>query len=156
MKISTEGFQHLLRYEAVRTDMYLDPAGLPTIGIGHLLTKDELSSGKIRMGTERVRWRDGITFEDAMSLFSQDIAPAEEAINNLVTVTLTQTQFDTMVSFVFNVGVGAFARSTLLKKLNVGDHAEVPTQLARWVYSNGTRLAVLVARRNEEIKQWAA
>ena len=63
---------------------------------------------------------------------------------------LTQYQFDALVSFVFNVGVGAFGGSTLLRRLNQGDYNAVPAELMRWVNSGGTPLPGLVRRRRAE------
>lgn len=78
----------------------------------------------------------------------------EDAVNESVTVTLSQNQFDTLVSFSFNVGRGAFQNSTLLKKLNHGMYDEVPIQLKRWVFAGGQRVRGLEVRRENEIKLW--
>ena len=76
---------------------------------------------------------------------------AEAAINGRVTVPLTQPQFDALVSFVFNVGAGAFRKSTLLKKLNAGDYAEATAEFPRWVKGGGKTLPGLVVRRAAEM-----
>ena len=79
--------------------------------------------------------RTGRTYqEEAEELLKKDIEIAEEAINKYVVVPLTQNRFDALVSFVFNVGVGAFKQSTLLKKLNQGLYDEIDEELAKWVY----------------------
>ena len=72
------------------------------------------------------------TKEEAEGFLRFDLKDSEAAVKNMVTVPLTQNQFDGLVSFVFNLGQGAFASSTLLKKLNAGDYAAVPAQLMRW------------------------
>ncbi|HMB91638.1 MAG TPA: lysozyme [Rhodothermales bacterium] len=154
MKMSDKGRQLLADWEGLELKMYKDVAGLPTIGVGHLLTRSELTSGKIMINGEAVRYANGITKEQALDLLGQDLQRFEDAVNESVTVTLSQNQFDTLVSFSFNVGVGAFKSSTLLKELNKGKYDEVPTQLKRWVKSGGRVVQGLVNRRNREIDLW--
>src|SRR5437660_10101604 len=118
--------------EGTRYEMYRDVAGLPTIGIGHLLSKDELSSGKLTsLGTD---WHGGISDKNVDSLLREDTAVAQSAVTYDVTVPLTQNQFDALVSFVFNIGSEAFKGSTLLKLLNRGEYEVVPEQMRRWIY----------------------
>ena len=136
--------------------MYRDSAGLPTIGVGHLLTKDELSSGKIVIEGVGVDWHAGLTPVQVRALLEQDLAWAEEAVNRHVELGLTQAQFDALVSFTFNAGAHAFKTSTLLKKVNAGDFVAVPEQLRRWVYSANQVDPILVKRREGEISQWEA
>lgn len=133
---------------------YRDASGHLTIGVGHLLTKDELASGKVVIGDEAVRWTDGLTYAQASALLEKDVRVAEDAINNLVTVELYQHQFDALVSLVFNIGVGAFKRSTLLKRINGMRLEEVPREIQRWTYSGGVVLAGLVDRRRRESHLW--
>lgn len=152
MITSSVGIEKLKQREGVRLSMYRDSAGLPTIGVGHLLTKDELSSGKLTaLGID---WHEGILDSQASDLLAADLATTEQAINAVVTVPLTQAEFDTLVSFVFNVGATAFTNSTLLKVLNQGDYASVPSQLRRWHYSGGQSDPILVKRRESEVEQW--
>ena len=75
----------------------------------------------------------------------------EADVKRLVDVPLTQYQFDALVSFVFNLGSGAFGGSTLLKKLNAGDYSAVPAQLMRWNKAGGRVLRGLTRRRQAEI-----
>lgn len=152
MKVSDIGLRHLKKSEGVVLKMYKDSAGLPTIGVGHLLTKDELSSGKIQCLS--VDWTGGLTEDQVDELFRRDLQTAEDAVTAYVKVPLTENQFDTLVSFVFNVGFNAFRKSTLLRLLNEGNYAAVPSQLRRWVYSAGKRDPILVARREREIELW--
>lgn len=152
MNTSPVGIEKIKQREGVRLSMYRDSAGLPTIGVGHLLTKDELSSGKLTaLGID---WHEGILDSQATDLLTADLASAEAAILTNVTVPLTQAQFDTLASFVFNIGVTAFAHSTLLKVLNNGEYDSVPSQLRRWVYAGGQRDPILVRRREDEVTQW--
>lgn len=154
MQTSDAGLTALEHREGVKLVMYRDAAGLPTIGVGHLLTKDELLSGKVSMGDAFADWHRGLTDEQVRALLRQDVAAAEGTINAAVTVALTQSQFDSLVSFRFNIGGTAFRNSTLLKKLNAGLYADVPQEMRRWVFSAGQRDPILVRRREDEIAQW--
>jgi lysozyme len=154
MKISENGKKLLAEWEGFETQVYKDVAGLPTIGVGHLLTQDERSSGKIEITGQAVRYSNGITEQQVYDLLDQDLDRFEETVNQRVKVPLEQNQFDALVSFSFNVGVGAFSDSTLLKRLNARDHAEVPNQLRRWVRSGGQVVRGLVNRRELEIQLW--
>jgi len=138
---SNRGKQLIKNKEGLRLSVYLDPAGLPTIGYGHLILPDET-------------FTDDITIEEAETLLKFDLIGAERCITNTVTETLNQNQFDALVSFVFNIGCDNFETSTLLKKLNSGDVQGASNELERWkfitvdgekVISNG-----LISRRAEE------
>lgn len=141
MKISDNGIKKLMEWEGTILHIYKDAAGLPTIGVGHLIQPGEdFSRGLTRVG--------------AMELLQSDLVRFEEAVNKYVTVPLTQNQFDALVSFAFNVGVGAFKNSTLLCKLNLGFYEAIPAQLLRWTKTGGKRCDGLITRRNNEIALW--
>lgn len=112
-----------------------DKAGTPeverSIGYGHQITGKE-------------------TTQDPEQLLSHDIAAAEAAVARWVVVPLTANQRAALISFVYNVGVTAFAKSTLLRKLNAGDYAGAAAEFDRWVYSGGNVAQGLVARRSRE------
>lgn len=146
------GTEKLIAREGTRARMYYDAAGLPTIGVGHLLTRAEMTSGKIMLDGEAIHWRHGLTNEQIARLFDRDNDRAEAAVAESVKVELADHQFDTLVSFVFNVGIAAFKNSTLLRKLNAGDYEAVKHQLGRWIYAAGK--PILRSRREEEIVQW--
>lgn len=154
MQMSKKGLNLLAQWEGIKLTMYKDVAGLPTIGVGHLLTRDELSSGKILIQDKAVHYADGLTEEQAMQLLDQDVQTVEKFVSDQVQVDLQLYQFDTLVSFTFNVGKGAFKNSTLLKLLNKGLYDEVPNQLSRWIYSGGRKIRGLINRRNNEINLW--
>lgn len=154
MNISNKGIDKIEAREGVRSQMYRDSAGLPTIGVGHLLTKDELKSGKIRIYGEAINWHIGLSMPEIHRLLDRDLDEAEIAVTTGVAVPLTQTQFDTLVSFVFNIGVTAFRNSTLRRSLNEGKYDAVPGQLRRWIHSAGQIDPILVKRREDEVKQW--
>lgn len=119
-----------------------DPVhGTLTIGYGH---------------TETARPDMEIDERHAATLLRRDLRTAEAAVERRVKVPLNDNQFGALVSFCFNVGAGAFATSTLLRRLNAGEYEAVPGELARWVYSSGKKLTGLVRRRQEEGRLWNA
>lgn len=102
-QMTSQGMRALIVREGSRNKMYHDAAGLPTIGVGHLLTRSELTSGKIIITGKPVHWRAGLSDKHITALLDQDNDIAEQAVNDLVRVPLTDNQFDALVSFVFNV-----------------------------------------------------
>lgn len=141
MKLSQRGASVIKTWEGLRLKAYLCPAGVPTIGYGHTATA--------KMGQT-------ITTTEADALFKKDVAKFEKAVTDLVKVPLTQGQFDALVSFTYNVGVGAFTKSTLRRELNKGNHTAVPAQLRRWTKGDPKKppLLGLVRRREAEIELW--
>jgi lysozyme len=101
-----------------------------------------------------VEYAGGLTDQQTLDLLAQDVKPAEQAVDGGVQVALNQNQFDALVSFTFNVGVGAFQSSTLLKVLNQQQYDEVPAQLLRWTRAAGKVVQGLVNRRQNEINLW--
>lgn len=154
MKITDEFIKFLSDLEGRKHRVYKDVAGLPTIGVGHMLTKDELNSGKIRIGREYVKYENGLTDEQIYKLLRQDLEKFTETIDKFVLVQLKQNQAEALLSFVFNVGNNAFINSTLLKLLNQGKYDQVPDQMRRWVFSGGRKIAGLANRREKEIVWW--
>ncbi len=154
MKKSEHGTQLLAEWEGFRNEVYDDAAGLPTIGVGHLLTKNERDSGKIIIKGQAVDYTQGLSDQEVLDLLAQDLERFEAAVNDAVQVALNQNQFDALVSFAFNVGTQAFKSSTLLKKLNQGLHDEVPAQLRRWNKAGGKVIQGLINRREKEIGLW--
>lgn len=146
MKPSKAIIAFIKRFESCRLRAYLCPAGVPTIGYGH--TGPDVTKADIG--------RKIITQEQADELFVADLAHFTQGIEKLVKVKLTQYQFDALLSFTFNVGLGALQSSTLLRVLNAGNYNLVPQQLQRWTRGAGGKevLAGLVRRRNSEIVIW--
>lgn len=144
--VSEEGLNFIAEHEGLRYNLYNDPGGHCTIGIGHLVHIGNCN-GVDSCEQEFLR---GITRERALELFRADLAEAEQVVNTYVTVSLTQAQFDALVSFAYNVGSGNFRNSALLSKLNAGLYQDVPAELNLWVYSGSTRLPGLVTRRHDE------
>jgi lysozyme len=119
----------------------MDAAGLPTIGYGHRVTPAESFPG-------------GIDEAQASAMLTKDVLEAEREVARLVRVLLTQGQFDALVDFCFNLGVGRLAASSLLRELNAGQHAAAGKQLLRWDYAGGEVNAGLKARRESEFQLW--
>lgn len=153
--ISKKGLGFIKKWEGEELQVYKDVAGLDTIGVGHLLTKEELHSGKIYINGQKVKYHNGLTSKQSLDLLDQDVDRFERAVNRLVVVPLVQHQFDCLVSFSFNVGSGALERSTLLKLLNQGKYEEVPKQLLRWNRAGGKVVRGLTYRRQDEADLWS-
>jgi len=154
MKIGQKGIDLIAEFEGRRNQLYYCPGGYPTIGIGHKLRNEEIKSGFIQIGAESVYYKNGLTDQQIEDLLRQDVKTYEDAVNSLVRVPLNQNQFDALVSFTFNLGVGNLADSTLLRVLNGSKYDSVPDQLRKWVYAGGKRLRGLVRRREAEIELW--
>lgn len=153
MAITSRLRDFLFECEGCELQCYADSGGALTIGVGHLLTKAERTSGKIQIGQKSVRYGKGITRLHAEQLLAQDLV-AQQVWSWYVSVPLTEAQREALASFVFNCGLSAFQNSTLLKLLNQGKYDQVPTQLRRWIYDGGKVVNGLVNRRNKEIALW--
>ncbi len=134
-----QGIDLIKRFEGFEPEIYLDAAGLPTIGYGHLL----------RPGEDKM-FAGGISEAAGEALLIKDVGIAERAVIRLICVPLTDGQFDALVSFTFNLGSGALQRSTLRRKVNREEHEEVPAEFMRWVWAGGRKLRGLVRRRKAE------
>lgn len=127
-------------FEGREYKAYPDPGskdGKPwTIGVGHT-------------GPEVV---EGLVWDDAQidAGFENDSAKYEAAVDNLVTATLNQHQFDALVCLVFNIGIQAFKDSTLLRKLNAGDYSGAAAEFLRWCRNDGKKMLGLYRRRYAE------
>ena len=121
-KASAAGINLIKQFEGFRARAYQDVAGQWTIGYGHLVRPEE----------KAIYLNATLTELEAENILRQDIAIAEEAVKRLVTVPLSGEQFSALVSFVFNLGQGNFADSTLLKKLNAGDYEGASLEFERW------------------------
>ena len=148
--LSDEGRELIRRFEGLNLSPYHDAVGYPTIGYGHLLSREKW--------VDLSQWPK-ITEEQADDLLKQDVHRFERAVSRLVRVPLSQGQFDALVSFSFNLGVEALQASTLRRVLNEGHYYQIPYELRRWVYAGGVKLYGLARRRNAEViigQPWAA
>lgn len=144
MKTSPAGIALIQEFEGRRLEAYKCPAGIWTIGYGHTSAAGEptVTPGMV------------ITKQEAVDILKRDLVKYESAVDRLVTVPLSQNQFDALVSFTYNVGEGALSKSTLLKKLNRGEYAAVPAELMKWTKGGGKELPGLVRRRRAEAAMW--
>ena len=139
MKTTERLLNQLMVMEGLRLEAYEDAAGVPTIGYGH--TKD------VRMG-------DRISEYWAKELLRDDIDEAERQVKELG-VARNEAQLDALVSFVFNLGIGALKESTLLRVIREGgSKADIKREFKRWVYAGGKRLKGLELRREWEAKRF--
>lgn len=124
------------QFEGCRLEAFLPtPDDVPTIGYGH--TRD------VTLG---MTW----TQEQADAALAFDLANFGAGVDQLISSPTTQSEFDAMTSFAYNVGLTAFEDSTLLRLHNQGDYADVPAQFGRWVHQGAQILNGLVARRKAE------
>ena len=138
MKTSTNGIDLIKEFEGCELTAYVCPAGVLTIGYGH--TGVDVSPNQT------------ITQEEANNLLVRDLGRFEAAVNNSVTVDITQSMFDSLVSFTYNCGADAFRNSTLLRLLNDKDYEGAAGQFDRWVNGANGPLPGLVRRREAEEK----
>ena len=137
LRTSDAGIALIKRFESFCATIYRCPAGKHTIGYGHVVLPGE-QFGRI-------------TEADAIELLRRDLAIAEAAVRRLINVPLTQSQFDALVSFTFNVGEGALEKSTLRRRINQSDWVLAKRELLRWVYADDKKLKGLVVRREAEV-----
>jgi lysozyme len=143
MQLSTAGLELLKKSEGFCNRVYMDVAGFPTIGYGHRLLHPE-------------SFPNGIDEAQAANLLASDVRDAEQAVERLVKVTLTQGQFDALVDFCFNLGAGRLASSTLLKDLNSGRYDDAAEQLLLWDHTGQEENAGLKTRREAEAVLWGS
>lgn len=122
-------------YEGRSLVAYLDPVGIPTIC-------DGITQG-VKLGQVK-------TDAECDALLTAELSAAIATVDRLALRAQPDTRRAALGSFVYNVGAGAFERSTLLRKLNAGDVAGACSELSRWVYAKGRQLAGLVKRRAAE------
>lgn len=140
--ITPTGLALIQAFEGFSARVYLDVAGIATIGYGHVIKKGEQFSI--------------ITRGEAEILLRQDIAEAERAVCRLITIPLKDGQFDALVSFTYNLGAAALQRSTLRRKINRGEQDSIPHEFRRWVYAGGKQWPGLLRRREAEIQRYFA
>lgn len=141
-KMNQAGLDLVKHFEGCELTAYKCPADVPTIGYGHTQTVTE----------DDVINKTMITEGTAETLLRADLKEAEEAVERLVTVSLTENQFSSLVSWTFNLGQGNLASSTMLKRINEGNFAAVPFEMKRWDKAGGRKLAGLTKRRTAEAK----
>lgn len=136
--ISAAGIEALKAREGFSASAYADHKGY-SIGYGHLIKPGESLSY--------------VSVQQATDLLLSDIDWAKKQVCTSITAPINQAQFDALTSFCYNVGAGAFARSTLVKRINAQDPSAAD-EFARWVFASGTVNTALVNRRNSERQQF--
>ncbi len=159
-RMSEAGMNLLMSIEAFRSKPYDDQNGADisnwvkgaTIGYGHLISQDE-------WGRQGGTFKNGITENQARELFEQDLAPFVDGVNEKVTADISQHQFDALVILAFNIGMGNFGSSSVLKLVNnPSAQTNYPTLEAAWKAwnkSQGKVMQGLINRRNAEWKIYA-
>jgi lysozyme len=131
------------KYEGLKLEAYLCPAGVATVGFGSTFYPDG----------RRVKLGDKITLQEAESILLHDIKRFEKEVRNSVKIEITNNQLSALVSFVYNVGASAFRKSTLLRKVNANPtDLTIHNEFMRWTRAGGKVLPGLVKRRAEESK----
>lgn len=138
-KTGKAGKNLIKEFEGFRATAYLCPAGVWTVGYGTTKIKGK----SIKKDTK-------ITTEEAEILLEEDLKTFEDGVNFCVSVELTQNQFDALVSFVYNLGIGSLKKSTLLKKLNAGLINDAADEFLKWDKADGKKLPGLTRRRKAE------
>lgn len=140
MKASQRGIDLIKVFEKFEPLPYHDAVGILTIGYGHVIQPGEVFPV------------DGLTEQGASDLLRADLERREHRMNQLVTVPLSQEQWDALCSWTFNLGVGSLEKSTMLARINEGRFEEAATEMRKWVHAGiaGKVLPGLVARREKE------
>lgn len=144
MRVSAQGLSLIKSFEGLRLDAYICPSGVVTIGYGHT---GSIAGKALKLG-------ESINETAANILLDHDLKAFEAGVTRLVPVPLTQGQFDALVSFAFNVGLGALEESTMRKRILAGqDIAQVlREELPRWNKGPNGPLEGLTRRRNAEVQ----
>ncbi|SFT94948.1 Phage-related lysozyme (muramidase), GH24 family [Kosakonia arachidis] len=131
------GLTLIKSFEGLSLEKYRDAVGKWTIGYGHLILPEE-------------NFPQALSKVEAEDLLRADLGMTERGVHRLVTVDLNQNQFDALVAFAFNVGLGNLQSSTLLRLLNQGQYQAAADQLPRWNKAGGKILPGLTRRRDAE------
>lgn len=128
--------------EGLENYPYKDVAGVVTVCYGH--------TGK------DIVWGRYYSDSDCDALLKADLVKVSKQVDPLLKVPTTDTQKAAIYSFVYNVGVGSFRNSTLLRKLNAGDYTGACAELNRWIYADGKPWKGLVNRRDieKQVCEW--
>jgi len=141
MKVNKQGIQLVKSFEGCFLNAYLCPAKVWTIGYGSTKYPNK----------KPVKQGDKITQQEAETLLSDTLDEFSKGVYKLIKSELNDNQFSALVSFAFNLGVGALSKSTLLKKVNANPNDKtIESEFMKWVSAGGKRLNGLVRRRTAE------
>jgi lysozyme len=127
---------------------YHDPVGYPTVGYGHLLSREPWADLEQFGGT--------ISEYKGVMLLQEDMGKSLASVFRLIEHPLEDNQYAALVDFAFNCGSGNLQASTLRRVINRGELDEAPKQFRRWVHARGVKLPGLVRRREAEVEMWLA
>ena len=152
MKVSQRCIDNIKKDEGVRQRPYQCPALLWTVGVGHVIDPNH---AKVPLAERKALpipagWDRSLSMEEIDEILRKDLARFEAGVVRLCPVKLTQGQFDALVSFSFNVGLGNLQNSTLRMKVNRGDMEGAAEQFLVWTKAGGKVLPGLVKRRTHE------
>jgi lysozyme len=152
MNVSVKSIKVIKHHEGVRTTPYQCPALLLTIGIGHVIdpTHARVPLAERKSLPIPEGWNRKISMEEVDDILRKDLATFERGVERYCPVKLTQGQFDALVSFSFNVGLGTLQRSTLRQKVLRGDMEGAAEEFLKYTIGGGKVLKGLVNRRNDE------
>ena len=135
LALSVTTFISLAAWESFSAKPYKDIGGVWTDGFGNTVNVVPTKS---------------VSVPQALKQLGDNVSVSEKAVKSCITRPMTQGQYDAFVKFTFNVGGGAFCKSTLVKKFNAGDSVGACNELSRWVYVKGQRVQGLANRREAE------
>jgi lysozyme len=141
MQISDKGIALIKHHEGVRLKPYQDCVKLWTVGVGHLI-----GDGK----SLPPEWNRVLTMEEVDGILRKDLARFEQGVSKFCPVQLTQGEFDALISFSFNLGLGILQRSTLRQKILRNDKKGAAEEFTKYVRAGGKIIKGLVTRRNDE------
>ena len=147
-------FEFLIKLEGMKLKPYRDQGGHLTIGVGHLITREERRAERVFIGDVAVMYSGGISEHDAIELLGYDIRKCEKVIEHSVKVQISENERTALLSFCFNVGTNAFKDSHLLRHLNKGKKRKIPSDLMKWIYVSSHIDKNLVKRRLQEVLMW--
>jgi lysozyme len=146
MKLNTRGLAIIKEFEGLRTKAYRCPAGVWTIGYGHTS----------QAGPPAVKSGMTVTAKEAAAILAADAEKFAKSVSDVVKVALSDDQFSALVSFAYNVGIGNFRSSSVLKAVKARDFDAVPRRLALWIKAGGRVLPGLIKRRAAEAALFAS
>ena len=143
MQVSENGLKLIAQFEGISRKPYVDVAGFFTIGVGHLIGDGRSLPSE---------WNRTLTIEECYELLASDVRKFELGVKRYINVQLTQNQFDALVSFAFNLGIGTLQRSTLRAKLNRKDYEGAISSWLKYNKAGGKVIRGLDLRRKAEVK----
>ena len=152
MQISEKCLKILQHHEGIRQKPYRCPAKLWTVGCGHVLYPRQAQMKLEERDSFPLEERDNRTFsmDEVNEIMKNDLNRFERGVEKYCPVKLTQGQFDALVSFSFNLGIGTLQRSTLRQKVIRGEMEEAAEEFLKYTLAGGKVLKGLVTRRNDE------